>query len=130
MTDNIAGSMRVLVVDDNRDILESLSMVIELLGHEVELADNGEAALESLRTRPPHLALIDVSLPTMSGYEVARRARHATPTSSFTRLIAMTGWGRDEDRARALDAGFDAHVLKPLDLQRLRELLDVRQLAL
>lgn len=120
----VSESMRVLVVDDNRDILESLSMVIELLGHQVEMVDNGEAALECLKARPPHIALIDVSLPTISGYEVARRARGDGASGSTTKLVAMTGWGREEDRIRALDAGFDAHVLKPLDLQRLRELLD------
>jgi CheY-like chemotaxis protein len=124
MDTSVPLAKRVLIVDDNAEILESLAMVLELLGHHVETVDNGEAALVCLAQRPPHVALIDVGMPGMSGYDVARRARALVQPEHHTVLVAMTGWGRDEDRVRAFEAGFDSHVVKPVDLQRLRALLD------
>ena len=114
---------RILLVDDNADLLESLAMVLRHLNQEVEAVSTGEQALRRLQEWQPHLSLIDVGMPGMSGYEVAQRARTNLWGSRLV-LIAMTGWGRDEDRARALAAGFDQHVVKPIDLAQLRSLLD------
>jgi CheY-like chemotaxis protein/anti-sigma regulatory factor (Ser/Thr protein kinase) len=113
---------QILVVDDNADLLESLVAVLRLLGHQVDSAANGEDALRSMAADPPDLVLMDVGMPGMSGYDVARRAA-LEPWRERLTLVAMTGWGRDEDRQRALEAGFDHHVVKPLDLDRLRTLL-------
>ena len=119
----LAAPRRILLVDDNADVLESLGMVLRLLNQEVEAVATGEQALQRLEEWQPHLALIDVGMPGMSGYEVAQRARNCA-WGMRLELIAMTGWGRDEDRARALAAGFNQHVVKPIDLAQLRALLD------
>ena len=117
-----ANSLRVALVDDNADILESMSMVMQLLGHESATCSDGRSALECIETWHPHVAFVDLGLPGMSGLDVARavRERH---NGSTPMLIAMTGWGRDVDRERALEAGFHKHVTKPLDLSQLRTLL-------
>lgn len=116
------ASMRILVVDDNVDLVDSLSTVLGFLGEEVRTASSGEEALARMEEWSPEVVLMDVGMPGMSGYEAASRAR-ATAWGRDSVLVAMTGWGRDEDRARALAAGFDRHVVKPLDLDALRTLL-------
>lgn len=118
---------RILVVDDNPDIVDTLGAILELLGHSVETAHGGEQALVTMAASAPDLVIMDVGMPGMSGYEVCQMAS-AEPWRARMTLVAMTGWGRDEDRQRALDAGFDLHVVKPIDLERLRELLDSLQL--
>jgi signal transduction histidine kinase len=112
---------RILVVEDNADIRESLSMVLRLWGHEVLLAETGDEGLALALREKPDIALIDIGLPGMSGYElaVAVRARAAAPI----RLVAMTGYGQPADRARASQAGFDQHLLKPVEAEVLEELL-------
>lgn len=114
--------LRVAIIDDSADILESLSMVIRVLGHESECCADGETGLECITRWRPHLALVDVSLPGLSGYDVARgvRALDAAPSPV---LIAMTGWSREQDRVRVQEAGFDRHVVKPLDFAQLRTIL-------
>jgi len=119
---------QILVVDDNADLLESLVAVLRLLGHEVESASNGEDALRLMAADPPEIVLMDVGMPGMNGYEVARRAA-TEPWRDRLTIVAMTGWGRDEDRQKALEAGFDHHVVKPLDLDRLRALLESLRVA-
>ncbi|MGQ0767038.1 MAG: response regulator [Gemmatimonadota bacterium] len=114
---------RILVVDDNRDIADSMAEVLRLLGHECETATNGLRALELSEEWGPELVVLDVSMPGLTGYEVARKLR-ATEWGAGTLLVAMTGWSGDEDRAKALAAGFDAIETKPLDLARLRSLID------
>lgn len=115
-------AMRVLVVDDNLDLVDSLATVLGFLGQEVRTAHSGAEALERMQEWAPEVVLMDVGMPGMSGYECASRARaHAWGREPV--LVAMTGWGRDEDKARALAAGFDRHVVKPLDLDCLRTLL-------
>ena len=118
-----SSALRIAVVDDNADIRETLSMVIQLLGHESAVCSTGELALECIARWQPHVALIDISLPGMSGFDVARRVCASTVGSS-PMLIAMTGWGRDEDRARSREAGFHKHLVKPVDLPQLRALFD------
>lgn len=116
-------SLRIVVVDDNADILESMEMVLTALGHEATTCASGEDALETITRGLPDAAFIDASLPGISGYEVARaiRAAGVQPTPV---LVAMTGWDRDEDRRRAEDSGFAIHAVKPLDLEMLRAVLD------
>lgn len=116
----------ILVVDDNPDLVETLVAVLQMLGHQVASARNGEDALAYMESATPDLVLMDVGMPGMSGYDVARRLS-GEPWRSRLTLVAMTGWGRDEDRQRALESGFDMHVVKPLDLEHLRALLDSLQ---
>jgi len=116
-----ARRLRILVVDDNPDIRATLHDLLEMQGHEVDVAEDGPQAIECVLTRQPQVALVDIGLPGMDGCEVARTLR-STP-GVRTRLVAMTGYGQPEDRKRALDAGFDAHVVKPVDLDELTRLL-------
>jgi PAS domain S-box-containing protein len=113
---------RVLVVEDSADARESLRLLLELAGHEVETSDDGRSGLQKLQSFRPDIALIDLGLPGIDGYTLARIARQ-TPQASPLRLVALTGYGQAEDQRRALDAGFDEHVTKPIDPARLDSLL-------
>jgi PAS domain S-box-containing protein len=113
---------RVLVVDDNADAAEMLLMTLELFGCEVRAAHSAGAALAAVEEFAPDVALLDIGLPDLNGYELARRLR-ATDVGRRMRLIAATGWGQEKDRQRAFDAGFDHHLTKPIDLERLRSVL-------
>src|SRR3984957_15208714 len=113
---------RILVADDNNDALESLATLLQLSGHEVYTAANGAMALESAEAHRPEVALLDIGMPKLDGYEVARRIR-AQPWGQRITLVALTGWGQDSDRRRSQEAGFDSHLVKPLDLDKLTELL-------
>lgn len=113
---------KVLVVDDIRDTAESLAELVEAWDHEVALAYDGRQALEVARLFQPDVLLLDIGLPGLSGYEVARAARQEMEMTSSL-IIAVTGYGSDEDRQKALDAGFDYHFTKPVDLNVLREIL-------
>lgn len=120
--------LRVLVVEDNPDTLELMTAWLASLGHEPHGAPDGPAGLALAHATSPDVALLDVGLPGMSGYELAEHLR-ASPDLDACVLVAVTGYGRPEDRARALDAGFDAHVVKPLDAQVLKRLLAADALA-
>ncbi|MEW6271673.1 MAG: PAS domain S-box protein [Thermodesulfobacteriota bacterium] len=113
---------RVLLVEDNPDVAESMSLLLELLGHQVEMVDDGLAAIDAARTFRPDVVLIDIGLPGIDGYEVARRMREdeAIPHAM---LVALTGYGRSEDKARALAAGFDHHLTKPVEFDALSALV-------
>jgi PAS domain S-box-containing protein len=113
---------RVLVVDDNRDAADSLAQVVEMLGHDAEVAYDGQAALAKVRGRPPDVVLCDIGLPGMDGYEVARRIRAMGERN--VRLVAVTGYAQPEDLARAARAGFDRHVSKPADPERIQDVLE------
>ena len=117
-------SRRILIVDDSRDGGETLAMLLRVLGAEVALAHSGRAALECVATFKPDVVLLDIGMPGMDGYEVARRIR-ANPKSRHIQLIALTGWGQDEDRQRSTAAGFNHHLVKPADIDQLRQLLTV-----
>jgi two-component system CheB/CheR fusion protein len=110
-----AVSRRVLIVDDNVDSAESLARLLQSLGHRTATEYDGESALERAQTFEPHVVLLDLGMPGVDGFEVCRRLR-ASATASRARIVAMTGWGREQDRARTLAAGFDAHLVKPVDL--------------
>ncbi len=114
---------RVLVVDDNPDAAESLSMLLRLEGHDVRVAEDGRSALELASAFEPSVALLDIGLPGMSGYDVARALRN-DPKTARCKLIALTGWGQDADRRRSAEAGLDHHLVKPLELDALKRLLD------
>ncbi len=110
---------RILVVEDDEDSREGLRILLEACGYRVETAATGPDGLEKLIADPPNAAIVDIDLPGMNGYEIARRARRI-PELRDVRLIAVTGFGRDKDRAAARDAGFDQHLTKPVGFATLR----------
>jgi PAS domain S-box-containing protein len=116
------AGLKILVVDDSRDAADTCATVLELSGHEVLTAYNGRRALELARTFRPHALLLDIGLPDVNGYELARAIR-AAPWAGGMVLIAVTGWGQGEDRRRALEAGFDHHLTKPIAAETLESLL-------
>lgn len=116
-------SLRIVVVDDNEDSCEVLEMYLRGAGHEVTSASTAEAALDIFEATRPELAIIDISLPVMNGYELATRLR-AKPESKDIVLVALTGYGRASDKSAAMDAGFDNHLVKPLRLEELNVILD------
>jgi CheY-like chemotaxis protein len=113
---------RILVVDDNVDAAESVALLLRLGGHQVRVAHNGEAALRAVDAEVPDLALLDIGMPGMDGYEIARRLRQQ-PRASGTVLVAVTGWGQPEDRRQSREAGFNHHLVKPVDMAVLDEIL-------
>jgi CheY-like chemotaxis protein len=115
-------ALRIMVVDDNVDAAESLAMMLELDGHSVIRAHNARAAIAIARNERPKVMLLDIGLPDIDGYELARRLR-ALPEVDDALLIAVTGYGQAEDRSRAEDAGFDHHLVKPVEFESLRLML-------
>ena len=113
---------RIVVVDDNRDAASSLSMLLELLGHEVRTAYDGESAVQLCETFRPQLVLLDLGMPNVDGYETCRRIRSQAWGADMT-VMAVTGWGQDDDRRRSTTAGFDGHFVKPLDPSELPNIL-------
>jgi len=114
--------LRVLVVDDNHDAVETLAMLLGLWGHDVRLAADGPSAVETAAAHRPDVVLLDISLPGMSGYEVAERLR-ANPELRETVLVAMTGYGQAEDKKETSEAGFTLHLVKPVEPDVLQKLL-------
>jgi signal transduction histidine kinase len=117
-----AGPLRVLVVEDNPDGRETLTMMLQLAGHTVVQAESGPEGVERAQREHPQVAIVDIGLPGFDGYEVARRLR-ADPTTATIRLVALTGYGQEDDRKAALNAGFDAFLVKPADLGALNDIL-------
>ncbi len=117
-----AHAKRLLVVDDNVDAAETLRMMLEHEGHRVELAHTGAEALRAVDRFEPDVVLLDIGLPGMDGYEVARRIR-ARSRGGRIELYAVTGWAQDQDKGRAFEAGFDEHLKKPVDGASLRRLI-------
>jgi CheY-like chemotaxis protein len=117
-----AHGSRILVVDDNADAAQTLADLLRILGFEVLCAHHGEAALALLDDYSPQLGLLDIGLPGLDGYELAQRLR-ADPRTAGMKLVALTGYGRDNDRERALAASFDEHLVKPVGIERLLEVL-------
>ncbi|GIZ51591.1 response regulator [Noviherbaspirillum aridicola] len=117
---------KILVVDDNQDAADSLAMLLEYLGRTVRVANNGQAALDMLVEYSPGVILMDIGMPGMDGHEVARRIREQ-PRFAGATLIALSGWGQEEDKRRASESGFDHHLTKPVDLAMLESLLNDMQ---
>jgi CheY-like chemotaxis protein len=111
------------VVDDNTDSATSLAMLLELEGHVTHVANDGLEAVEAAAAFEPDLILLDIGLPKLNGYEAARRIRQQ-PSGREPVLVALTGWGQEEDRRRSREAGFDRHMVKPVDYSSLRRLLE------
>lgn len=118
-----ARKRRVLVVDDLADNVESLAILLKLSGHEVDRAYGGEQALEIAEARRPDIVLLDIGMPKLNGYQVCERLR-SHPWGQRMIVIALTGWGQESDRRRGEEAGFDAHLVKPLDAKLLAKLID------
>jgi signal transduction histidine kinase/ActR/RegA family two-component response regulator len=119
------SQFKVLVADDNRDAADSLALLLEMNGHEVVVVHGGEDAVRMAGQAFPDAAILDIGMPDITGYEVARRIR-AEPWGQHMFLIAVTGWGQKEDKARANSAGFDYHLTKPVDLDQIEKLLQSR----
>jgi PAS domain S-box-containing protein len=119
----IRTAKRVLIVEDNEDAAEMLRMLLSVHGYEIEVANDGAAALEAARRFQPHVIVCDIGLPHMTGYEVAQQL-HAMAGDALPTLIALSGYGQDEDRRRASEAGFEYHLVKPVEPQALIALLD------
>ncbi|HEY4121149.1 MAG TPA: response regulator [Byssovorax sp.] len=120
-------ALRVLVVDDNPDVLATISELVAVLGHDVTTASSGGEALAAAARSEPELVLLDIGLPDISGYEVARRLRQIS--GAPMRIVAVTGWGQESDRMRSAAAGFDLHLVKPIGVEALTDLLAARPRA-
>lgn len=116
-------ALRILIVEDQVDSAEALAVALRLEGHDVRVAYDGESGIAAAAELVPDVALLDIALPRLSGYAVAERLR-ALPGLRDAFLVALTGFGEDDDRARALEAGFDLHFTKPVDFDVLRLELD------
>jgi len=113
---------RILVVDDNKDAVDSLALLLSIIGQDVVAARDGIDALTQFERFGPEVVVLDLGLPGINGYEVARRIREVDGGRRVT-LVALTGWGQDEDRRRSIAAGFDYHLVKPVDFEALKALL-------
>lgn len=113
---------RVLIVDDNRDSAETLATLLQIGGNETRTAHDGLAAVAAAEAFRPEVALLDIGLPGLNGWDTARRIREQ-PWGKTMILVALTGWGQEEDRRKSKDAGFDHHMVKPVDIDALLKML-------
>lgn len=113
---------RVLVIDDDRDVADSMAMLLDVLGCDVRTAYNGAVGISLVSAFQPRIVFLDLGMPEMNGYEAARRIR-SERAGQQAQLIALSGWGQDLDKKRARDAGFDLHLVKPADIDILEEIL-------
>ena len=117
-----AAACRALVVDDNRDAADTLAMMLDLLGHETQRLYDPHAVPDAVEDFRPDVVFLDVGMPGLSGYDLARLLRER-PDGDALLLVAVTGWGQPEDRRRTRDAGFDHHLVKPVDTEQLEDLI-------
>ena len=122
MESDLQPQRRILIVDDNRDSAESLAMLMEITGNKTYMAHDGVEAVEAVEKYRPEVVLLDIGLPGLDGYEVCRRVR-AEPWGKDIFVIALTGWGQEDDRRRSEEAGFNGHLVKPVDYDKLLDLL-------
>jgi CheY-like chemotaxis protein len=127
--EDISPARRLLIVDDNADSANAMAKILRLGGHDVAVAFDGDEALASARSRCPEAVVLDIGLPGMDGYEVARRLREECSCEKAL-IIAVTGYGQDQDRAMALEKGFDHHLVKPVDLGELKRILAGKNAAI
>jgi CheY-like chemotaxis protein len=116
------GHCRVLVADDNRGLVQTLALLLQAKGHDVHVTFDGAEAVAAFESYQPHLVLLDIGMPKLNGYETARQIRRH-PQGKRIILVAMTGWGQDEDKRQAYEAGFDHHLTKPVATADLDEIL-------
>ncbi|MEY4668575.1 MAG: hypothetical protein RL518_1274 [Pseudomonadota bacterium] len=116
----------ILIVDDNTSGAQTLSMLLELDGYDVSVVNSGQEAIRSFHAQKPSFILLDIGLPDMSGYDVARAIR-ALPGGERTRILAVTGWGSERDQELAREAGCDLHMTKPVNFDNLEQLLQTRE---
>ena len=116
---------RIVIADDNQDMADSLKVLLEHDGHVVHATQDGEGAIELARSVKPDFLLLDIGMPKLNGYDVARHIR-AQPWGREMRLVAITGWGQPEDQSRAIEAGFDYHLTTPVPLELLAEVLNAK----
>jgi CheY-like chemotaxis protein len=115
-TESVAATrLRILIVDDNRDSADVLATLLKFTGHETHTVHDGLAAVKAATALDPDVILMDIGLPALNGYEAARKIREHPSRKRRPLLVALTGWGQDEDRRRSEDPGFDAHLVKPVD---------------
>jgi len=112
---------RILIVDDNKDLAASLARLLRILGHEVEVVYDGRKGIEIARSFRPEVVLLDIGLPNLDGYQVARTLREEGFHDTI--IIAVSGYGQEEDRKRSREAGMDHHLTKPVDLKTISELI-------
>jgi CheY-like chemotaxis protein len=118
----VGPRLRILVADDNSDSVETMALLLEFMGHEVRTAGDGQQAVEAAEAFRPAVVLLDIGMPRMNGYEAARAIRRE-PWGQGMLLIALTGWGQEEDRQRAFDAGFDRHFVKQIAPEAIADVL-------
>ena len=121
-TANLPGQRRILVADDNIDSAASLAMFLSMLGNDVRTANDGLEAVSVATEFQPNVILLDIAMPRLNGYDACRRIKQQ-PWAGKTFIIALTGWGQNEDKRRSLEAGFDHHLVKPMDPAVLEALL-------
>jgi CheY-like chemotaxis protein len=121
----VSAARRVLVVDDDRDCADTIAMVLRRFGAEIAVAYTGETAVALFDSFAPDLVFLDIGMPKMDGYATIAALR-ARPSGVEVEIVALTGWGREEDRDRTTAAGFDRHLIKPVEASQLRDLLDSR----
>lgn len=121
-THTAARRFKILVVDDNHDSALSLAMMLSIMGHDTRTAHDGESAVQTAETFLPDVVLLDIGLPKLNGYEVAQRIREKAWGESMY-LIAVTGWGQDEDRQRSSEVGLNLHMVKPVEPSALEKVL-------
>lgn len=119
-----AATPRILIVEDDQDLADSLKMLLKGLGYEARVVNDGESAVRAAAALRPHVILMDIGLPGVSGYDAARRIRAQKPHMRV-RIVALTGLGHTIDRLRSAEAGIDHHMVKPLDLAVLQQILDL-----
>jgi CheY-like chemotaxis protein len=122
------GGLRILVADDNRDAAETLGVLLEVMGHTVRRVHDGESAVQETQAFDPQLVLLDIGMPRLNGYETCRSIR-AQDGGRRRTLVAVTGWGQPQDVQSAHDAGFDHHMVKPLDIEVLMRVIGARAAA-
>lgn len=115
--------MRILIAEDNRDSADSLKALLEALGHEAHISYDGESAVRSAADLRPDVIVMDIGLPGINGYEATRQIRAMKPALPAL-IVALTGWGQQSDRLKSAQAGIDHHLVKPLDLAALKQILD------
>lgn len=119
-----AALMQVLVIDDNEDGAMMVAELLRMRGHTVEVATSGSQGVEAANLRVPDVVLLDIGMPIMDGYQVAERLRQSAFTRAI-RLVALTAWGDNESKARALSSGFDFHLVKPANFEALFDAIEV-----